>query len=105
MLAKIESVSIVQALVCVFTNKRPSVAAKTSRAPKNVPGEAFRRACSHQAEKPVHSGDNIEPAVLPQSWTIGDLSTATGHTSSAVPTARPLMMVTMTHKNLESTHS
>ena len=58
-----------QYLVCVFTNKRPSVAAKTSPAPNNVPVQAFRRAFSIQAENPSMAKSKID-CVLPLSWTI-----------------------------------
>ena len=62
MLAKIDKVPLFQGLVCEYTKKRPSVAAKTSRAPNNVPVQAFRRASSIQAEKPVCHRAKIEPA-------------------------------------------
>jgi len=61
-------------LVCVFTNKRPSVVAKTSPAPNNVPVQAFRRASSIQAEKPVCHRAKIEPAFCRCPGRLRDLS-------------------------------
>ena len=92
-----------QELVCVFTNKRPSVAAKMPPASNNVPVQAFRSASNI---RPKTRGQNRlgQSAQASYAYTVfRGLAPSYTRCSSAIATAVQITLVTMPHKNREST--